>query len=152
MSEQQVQRIYKVNDEGIYGFFKEHRFLSNFHEEPASWNNLLFRSNEGAYQAAKCANLNDQRGFISATAAGAKVWGRKVEIRSDWEDVKNDVMFVINWNKYYHNIGLRNLLLRTGDKYLEETNWWGDRVWGVCDGVGENRLGKILMRVRQLLR
>lgn len=31
---------------------------------------------------------------------------------------------------------------------LIEGNTWGDRIWGVCDGVGENRLGKILMRVR----
>ena len=39
-------------------------------------------------------------------------------------------------------------LLATGDAYLEEGNTWGDRIWGTVDGQGENRLGKILMQVR----
>lgn len=29
-----------------------------------------------------------------------------------------------------------------------EGNTWGDKVWGVCDGIGENNLGKTLMRIR----
>lgn len=40
----------------------------------------------------------------------------------------------------------------TGDVELVEGNWWGDRFWGVCDGVGENRLGRCLMEVRKELR
>ena len=34
---------------------------------------------------------------------------------------------------------------------LVEGNTWGDKVWGVCDGVGENNLGKTLMRIRDAL-
>lgn len=37
------------------------------------------------------------------------------------------------------------------DEHLEEGNTWGDTIWGTVDGVGENRLGKILMRVRDEL-
>lgn len=29
-----------------------------------------------------------------------------------------------------------------------EGNTWGDKFWGVCDGEGENHLGKLLMEVR----
>jgi predicted NAD-dependent protein-ADP-ribosyltransferase YbiA (DUF1768 family) len=43
-------------------------------------------------------------------------------------------------------------LLASGGATLEEGNPWGDRLWGVVDGVGENRLGKILMKVRDELR
>ncbi|TWT41826.1 hypothetical protein RAS1_29490 [Phycisphaerae bacterium RAS1] len=43
-------------------------------------------------------------------------------------------------------------LLETGEAYLEEGNDCGDRVWGVYQGQGENRLGKILMKVRAELR
>ncbi len=43
---------------------------------------------------------------------------------------------------------LRAALLATGNRYLEETNWWGDTFWGVCNGAGENRLGMILMAIR----
>jgi predicted NAD-dependent protein-ADP-ribosyltransferase YbiA (DUF1768 family) len=39
-------------------------------------------------------------------------------------------------------------LLATGDAYLEETNHWGDVYWGVCNGVGQNRLGHALMEIR----
>jgi predicted NAD-dependent protein-ADP-ribosyltransferase YbiA (DUF1768 family) len=50
--------------------------------------------------------------------------------------------------KFTHNAELRSALIATGDAYLEEGNDWGDRVWGVYQGVGENRLGRILMKVR----
>ena len=43
-------------------------------------------------------------------------------------------------------------LLATGDAQLEEGNTWGDRIWGVYQGQGDNRLGKILMKVREELR
>lgn len=42
-------------------------------------------------------------------------------------------------------------LLDTGDQRLVEGNVWGDRYWGVCDGVGENWLGELLMQVRDEL-
>jgi predicted NAD-dependent protein-ADP-ribosyltransferase YbiA (DUF1768 family) len=34
---------------------------------------------------------------------------------------------------------------------LIEGNWWGDTYWGVCNGVGENHLGKLLMKIRDYL-
>ena len=46
---------------------------------------------------------------------------------------------------------LRSQLLATEDAYLEETNHWGDTYWGVCKGVGENMLGKILMMARDIV-
>jgi GTP cyclohydrolase II len=51
------------------------------------------------------------------------------------------------------NPDLYNRLLATGDKYLEETNWWNDTFWGKnLKGEGENHLGQILMQVRDKLR
>ena len=47
---------------------------------------------------------------------------------------------------------MSNKLLGTGDTYLEEGNTWNDTFWGVCNGVGENNLGRILMEVREELR
>jgi hypothetical protein len=43
------------------------------------------------------------------------------------------------------------MLLLTGDEELIEGNFWGDVFWGVCNGVGKNHLGKILMEVRSEL-
>uniref|UniRef100_UPI00345E83CD NADAR domain-containing protein n=1 Tax=uncultured Duncaniella sp. TaxID=2768039 RepID=UPI00345E83CD len=50
------------------------------------------------------------------------------------------------------NPALAEKLIATGDAELVEGNYWHDTVWGVCDGVGENHLGKILMRVREELK
>ncbi len=44
---------------------------------------------------------------------------------------------------------LRNLLLKTEDLELVELNNWNDIFWGVCNGKGENHLGKILMKIRE---
>lgn len=42
------------------------------------------------------------------------------------------------------------LLMATGNKYLEERNWWGDLYWGRDkEGNGENMLGKLLMEIRE---
>lgn len=51
------------------------------------------------------------------------------------------------------NPELYQKLQNTGNKYLEETNYWEDTYWGVHkteakeEGVGENNLGKLLMKI-----
>ena len=54
--------------------------------------------------------------------------------------------------KKFSDPGLRKALLDTGDEYLEEGNTWRDEYWGVCNGIGKNRLGKLLMKIRDELR
>jgi predicted NAD-dependent protein-ADP-ribosyltransferase YbiA (DUF1768 family) len=66
--------------------------------------------------------------------------------------VKFDVMETCVRYKFEHHSQLRDKLLATGDAVLEEGNDWGDQIWGVVNGAGENRLGKILMNVRDDLR
>lgn len=51
--------------------------------------------------------------------------------------------------KYSQHPELKERLLATKDIFLEEDNDWGDTEWGVCNGYGKNRLGKILMLVRR---
>jgi len=46
---------------------------------------------------------------------------------------------------------LTRALIATGDTELIEGNDWEDTFWGVCNGMGENNLGKLLMKVRQSL-
>lgn len=38
--------------------------------------------------------------------------------------------------------------MTTGNAELIEGNTWNDTFWGVCNGEGENNLGKLLMKVR----
>lgn len=61
-------------------------------------------------------------------------------------------MYEICMAKFTQNEDLKEKLLATGNDILEEGNTWGDKVWGTVNGVGENKLGKILMKVREELR
>lgn len=142
-----------VTEDGIYGFFQEYRFLSNFHPCRVWTNGGTYPTSEHAYMAEKTLNQHAREKIAKLkTPQEARAFGQTVKLRYDWEEVKRDRMYVVLTCKFVQNKDLRILLDRTGDKYLEETNWWNDRYWGVCEGEGKNHLGRLLMRVRKELR
>lgn len=61
-------------------------------------------------------------------------------------------MYEICLAKFTQHEFLKEALLATGDSELIEGNTWRDYFWGVCNGKGQNKLGKILMRIRAELR
>lgn len=136
-------------------FSGKYSFLSNFYvcfPKFILYNGRRFRTVEHAFQAAKCLNEEDMDLFlIVSDPKDAKFFGRNVAMRSDWESVKISIMkdFV---RQKFNNSEMSNKLLGTGNAYLEEGNTWNDTFWGVCKGVGENNLGRILMEVREELR
>lgn len=137
----------------ITEFQGEHRFLSNFWPAPTEFEGIRYPTSEHAYQAAKTPDLNERRRIAAlATPSQAKAAGRAAVHRADWEQVKFDVMERCVRDKFTRNPDLRAKLLATGGAELIEGNSWGDRVWGVYRGEGENRMGKILMKVRAELR
>lgn len=88
----------------------------------------------------------------SVDPADAKKWGRKVKLRSNWDQVKYDVMIEVCYAKFSQNPELRDLLLSTGDRVLHEDcpdPWWGG---GPNYPQGRDLLGKALMKVRSRLR
>jgi ribA/ribD-fused uncharacterized protein len=124
------------------------RFLSNFYLWPISHGGILFPSLEHAYQAAKTKDWDVAvRVSQCKTPASAKSMGRRLKLRSDWESVKLNVMEDLVGIKFADE-PLHSLLKATCPQVLEEGNWWGDTFWGVCNGKGENHLGRILMKVR----
>lgn len=136
----------------IDGFFGEYRFLSNFWNAPVTYEGITYQNNECAFQAMKTLDMEERMSFADLTPNEGKRKGRRVTLRKDWEEVKTDIMLDICRAKFSQNEELRTKLLATGDEYLQETNTWNDTCWGVCRGKGENRLGKILMQVREELR
>ena len=71
--------------------------------------------------------------------------------RSDWEDIKISIMRKALLAKFTQHKNLRQMLLRTGDRRLIEHSP-RDKFWGNGgDDSGENRLGWLLMEVRQFL-
>ena len=137
----------------IDSFDKEYSFLSNFYEAPVEWEGITYPSNEHAFQAAKVINPVKRMEIAAAATPGqAKRMGRSVNLRHDWEQVKYNVMLDIVLAKFHQHSDLAEALLDTGDAELIEGNWWNDTTWGVCNGVGTNWLGKILMSVRAQLK
>ena len=136
----------------IKEFIKEYRFLSNFYTSDIEYNGLVFMSAEAAFQAQKCPSI--ARSFTRLSPNRAKARGRSVQLRNDWETVKDDIMYEIVKSKFTQNQDLKRQLLDTGDEELIEGNTWNDTYWGmdIRTNRGKNKLGKILMRVREELR
>lgn len=125
--------------------------MSNFYQQELTWAGRTWPTAEHAYQAAKTLDPNEQEKIRKCETPGqAKRMGKKVTIRSSWDQMKSDVMLSILRAKFKNPV-LAEMLLATEDVYLEEGNTWGDRYWGVCQGYGLNKLGILLMKVRSEL-
>lgn len=142
----------------ISSFTDEYAFLSNFFETTVVFERVMYTSAEAAYQAAKTTDLEARKEFVFLSPGQAKRLGRALKLRPDWEIIKEDVMYEILRSKFNMRKDLKQMLLDTGDEYLEEGNTWHDNCWGNCscpgcaDIPGANRLGKLLMRLREELR
>jgi ribA/ribD-fused uncharacterized protein len=133
----------------IDSFDGEYRFLSNFWPCVVVYDGITYPSTEHYYVAMKTTDpsLRKQASLVS-TSGQVKKFGRTLELRPDWDDVKLQVMEYALKQKFA-DPELRAKLIATGDAELIEGNWWGDVFWGVCKGKGENHLGRLLMKLRK---
>ena len=141
--------FYSTNDE--YGAF------SNFSPHGFNLDGRWWRTSKHYFQAQKFAGTNDAyveeiRQAKSPMIAARLGRSRKVKLRRDWEGAKDGVMRRAVLKKFETRADIRELLLSTGDeKLIEKTT--DDHYWGIgTNGTGKNRLGQILMEVRQILR
>lgn len=135
----------------IDAFRGKYYFLSNFSSYPVTYEGLTYQNNEAAFQAMKVKDPKKRESFTHLPPNKAKAKGRRLPLRSDWEKVKDQYMYEIVLAKFSQNEDLKQKLLDTGNALLIEGNNWNDCYWGVCRGRGQNKLGKILMRVRKEL-
>lgn len=136
----------------ISAFNGEYRWLSNFYPSPIRIGLIKYPTVEHAYQACKTLDEKIRIKIASLPFPGqAKQYGKKIELRSDWEEVKVEVMLSLLRLKFRHP-HLRRKLIDTYPKKIEEGNYWGDTFWGVCKGKGQNVLGNLLMQVREEIR
>jgi len=132
----------------IKEFQDKYRFLSNFFPCVITYEGITYPSIEHAYQAHKCISIQARKLIASlATPGQAKRAGAKTILRKDWEQVKLSVMEDLLRLKFFQE-PFRSALIATGTQEIIEGNTWGDTYWGVCKGVGQNNLGKLLMTIR----
>ena len=139
--------------ESIMTFRGKYDFLSNMFTAVFEWDGRTYRNSEAAFQSAKSLDPTVRDTFSEMTGVTAKREGRKVQLRSDWESVKDGIMEDVVREKFVQNPDLLQRLIDTGDMELQEGNNWHDTYWGVdlSSGKGKNRLGTILMKIRSEL-
>jgi ribA/ribD-fused uncharacterized protein len=137
----------------ITKFAGPYRFLSNFWRVSVHFRGVTYQTSEHAYQASKALHPEDAARIAECPYPhAAKRLARIVEKRPDWEADKVIVMHEILRAKFTQNKELAQRLLSTGCCTLVEGNKWHDTFWGVCDGEGQNVLGRLLMGIREELR
>jgi ribA/ribD-fused uncharacterized protein len=138
-------------------FDGKYAFLSNFYDSPITEDEITYPTVEHYFQAMKTLDKAERFNIATQPTPGkAKRCGRKVSLRSDWEQVKESVMETALRLKF-SNPELKQKLLDTGDEWLEEGTTWHDNEWGSChcqrciNIPGKNKLGYLLMKIRSEL-
>jgi hypothetical protein len=135
----------------IRGFVEDYRWLSNFFLSRVEWEGRVYSSAEAAYQSGKYPAAERDVFTTLEPGPSKKLADIKPYDKAVWTGRKERTMREVVWAKFSQNPELAKKLLATGDRYLEETNWWGDQIWGVYHGEGQNLLGNILMETRARL-
>ncbi|MBT7445849.1 MAG: NADAR family protein [Methylococcales bacterium] len=141
--------IYFYTTKGQYGEF------SNFSNFGIKVGGLWWPTTEHYFQAQKFENEQYQEAIrLARTPKRAAELGRsrKLPMRDDWSEFRDDVMKLAVLKKFKTHKKLGDLLQGTEGERLVE-NAPGDYYWGCgADGSGENKLGQILEEVRSELK
>lgn len=141
-------RFYRANEKP-YGVF------SNLYKREVIFEEVSYKTAEHAYQAGKARKpaVRDwlmaapSPSLLAMAAHGLYVW----DITPEWSKIKFDRMKGILRAKFTQHEDLKALLLETGDARLVESATVDNavnRLWGEVNGVGQNKLGQLLMEVR----
>jgi ribA/ribD-fused uncharacterized protein len=139
-------KFYRQND--TWGEF------SNFSPHPITLDEQRWATTEHYFQAQKFADPEHQAKIRAASDPGdaARLGRRLPGLRADWEQVKDEVMLTALRAKFTQHDRLGRMLLSTGSAVLIEHTkndvYWADG----GDGSGQNRLGVLLMQLREELR
>jgi ribA/ribD-fused uncharacterized protein len=153
------------NENGVY--FKS-QYPSQWFIIPFTIEGETYNCCEQYMMAKKAAFFNDKETkdliMNASEPKEQKKLGRLVKNFDEdkWNEVADEIVFQGNLAKYSQNLHLKQMLLATGDKIIVECSPY-DTIWGnglnISDTLittpdnwkGTNRLGKAIMRVREVL-
>lgn len=133
----------------FYSTLSRYGYFSNCSPHGFELDGYCWPTSEHYFQAQKFPGLPDAEEIRLAANLGND---RNRPLRSDWEEVKYEIMRTAVFNKFATNSEIREILFSTGDEEIVDKSpvdlYWGQRK----NGSGENKLGKILMAVPGMLR
>jgi len=141
-------------DEGanvINGFVDDHCFLLTTYVHPVTYEGDVYGSAEYAFQASKVHPSERHLVRNSPTWKMARRMANSLPMVPGWESDKLAILYEVLKVKFQDE-NLRARLLATGDDVLIDSNPWYDLFFGVVNGIGENWLGWLLMRLRAEIR
>ena len=138
--------------EEVIAFKDEYAFLGNDYPTRVVYENTVYSCAESAFQASKSEDPEVRKPFAQYGYDKARQKGNQMIPHPGWEEEKEDIMRRIVRLKFLQNPSLQGALLGTGDLYLiNGSRGKKDTFWGVntVTWEGENRLGLILMELRE---
>lgn len=151
----------------INGFIgSEFIFLSNFYtlHKPLRIDGRSYISVEHAFQASRTLSeeyrqiISEIPSPIAARKLGRTLHSMKLQ-RDDWKQVRERIMYKLLIQKFHPEKRKRMaaLLNATGAVYLNNKDDYTlgynpDKFWGTYNNEGKNKLGELLMRVRNFNR
>lgn len=140
----------------FYSTRTTHGYLSNFSRHTIQLDNKRWPTVEHYFQAMKFPNDPERQERIrradNPKLAKKIAWEKDARIRSDWDNIRSDIMLKALRAKFTQHPELQRDLLDTGSEELIEhtrnDSYWGDG----GDGVGQNKLGQLLMQIRNELK
>ena len=145
----------------------QNKFLANIYPERVifTYDGIEYRNFETAYQSQKMQKVEDRNHVAKMHPLDAKEYARTRLTRKGWEKafteederpselctcLKDKVMYELLQIKF-SNSELKAQLLATGDAIINKENHQGEIYWGTCNGVGQGKIGKMLMEIRDRL-
>lgn len=131
-------------------FADKYDLLSNRFNCSFIWQDIEYLNAEAAFQSSKCVNAEERKAFSRLSAQKAAMKGKNQVPYPGWEDARLNIMESIVKAKFELNPVLMRKLVETGDNLLINGNSKKETYWGIdlYSWVGENNLGKILMKIR----
>lgn len=135
----------------INNFTGKYEFLSNFYNHPLVFDGVEYSNAEAAFQAQSAADKCSKRKFARLSGIKAKAYGRRIVHRDDWDEHTQDLVMRDILAAKFKDKELAEKLCNTGDEELINMNQFRDDYWGVTMRGGRNKLGLMLMELRDKL-
>ena len=131
---------------------KSYSFLSNFYPSPFTKDGTVYQTVEHFFQSEKFTDAEKKHSVVTAKSPTiAKRLGRKWKVDpAEWELKKEQIMKTALELKFSQNQDLKDKLIATSNRPLIEYSK-RDKYWGGSIAGAKNRLGILLMELRDSL-